>query len=163
MCLKYQWPLQKLCICYKIGFGVIQVQEMRRMIWSWSMTAENRGWPGAGVCLLWGFGLELGGVGLCGVEGGWGCFTNDGSTQCGQYRWELWKASDQYQYHHDQREELEASNKEKDEKYVHHYSKGHDSLDDDGDKCDVWIADDTDVDADVDDGDDEVSDDASVF
>ena len=50
------------------------------------MTAENRGWPGAGVCLLWGFGLELGGVGLCGVEGGWGCFTNDGSTQCGQYR-----------------------------------------------------------------------------
>ena len=72
MCLKYQWPLQNLCICYKIGFGVIQVQEMRRMIWSWSMTAENRGWAGDGVCLLWGFGLELGGVGLCGVEGGCG-------------------------------------------------------------------------------------------
>ena len=30
-------------------------------------------------------------------------------------------------------------------------------------KCDVGIADDTDVDAEVDDGDDEVSDDASVF
>ena len=45
---------------------------MRRVIWSWSMTAENRGWAGTGVCLLWGFGLELGGVGLCGVEGGWG-------------------------------------------------------------------------------------------
>ena len=46
---------------------------------------------------------------------------------------------------------------------MHHY-KGHDSLDDDGDKCDVGIADvDTDVDAVVDEGDDEVSDDASVF
>ena len=155
MCPKYQWPLQNLCICYKIGFGVIRVEEMRRMIWSWSMTAENRGWPGAGVCLRLGFGLELGGVGLCGVVGVGGCFTNDGSTQCGQYRWELWKASDQYQYHHDQREEsLRPA------RAMLVWCRGW--------KCDVGIDDvdtdvDSDIDDDVDDGDDEVSDDASVF